>query len=229
LDGRLLGQRLAFSPNFRGGVFVAAGDLNGDGRDDVVAGAGPGGTPHVRAINVANMGLFSNFFAFSPNFSGGVRVTTGDLTGDGLEDIIVGAGPGALPVVRAFLPSGEILGETLAFSARFRGGVFVGAGDIDADGLAEVAVGTGGGSRPLVRLFRSNGAFLGQTLVFNGTFPGGVRVAVSDLAEDGASELIVGAGPGGGPLVQVIDPLTGDFLLSRFAFGRNFRGGVFVG
>src|SRR4029077_6889449 len=33
--GALERQFLAFNPNFTGGVFVAAGDVNGDGSDDI--------------------------------------------------------------------------------------------------------------------------------------------------------------------------------------------------
>jgi hypothetical protein len=38
----------SFTPAFTGGVRVAAGDVNGDGRLDVVTGAGPGATAHVK-------------------------------------------------------------------------------------------------------------------------------------------------------------------------------------
>src|SRR5204862_1593 len=49
----LLASFYAYNPAFRGGARVAALDVIGDGRAEVVTGAGPGGGPHVRALRAA--------------------------------------------------------------------------------------------------------------------------------------------------------------------------------
>ena len=81
-------------PAFTGGVFVAAGDVNGDGCADIVTGAGAGGGPHVRVFDGRTGTETHGFFAFAPAFTGGVRVAAGDVNGDGHAEIIIGAGPG---------------------------------------------------------------------------------------------------------------------------------------
>ena len=64
----------AYGPSFTGGVRVAAGDVNGDGFADIVTGAGPGGSPHVKVFSGATGAQLRSFLAFDPSFTGGVFV-----------------------------------------------------------------------------------------------------------------------------------------------------------
>jgi hypothetical protein len=94
----------AYDSSFTGGVSVAVGDVNGDGVDDIATGAGASGGPHVRAFTMATDGLseLASFFAFDPIVTGGVTVAVGDVDGDGVGDIVVGAGASGGSHVRAF-------------------------------------------------------------------------------------------------------------------------------
>ncbi len=57
----------------------------------LVVGADAGGAPHVKVFN-PNGSLRFSFFAYPASFTGGVRVATGDVTGDGVDDIITAPG-----------------------------------------------------------------------------------------------------------------------------------------
>jgi len=82
----------------RRGVNVSCGDIDGDGRAEIIAGAGPGALmgPHIRAFGVEGTDTTAipgvSFFAYG-ELGYGVRVGCGDLDGDGICEIISGEGP----------------------------------------------------------------------------------------------------------------------------------------
>jgi hypothetical protein len=92
----------AYNPAFTGGVRVAAGDLSGQGYDDIICGAGPGGGPNVTVFDGKSGAAVDSFFAYNPAFSPGIFVASGDIGGNGHADIITGAGPGGGPNVTVF-------------------------------------------------------------------------------------------------------------------------------
>lgn len=152
-----LGNFMAFSPTFTGGVFLALADLNGDLIEDFILGAGPGGGPHVRALDGATGSVLFDQMVFSTQFQGGVCVAGGDASGDGLADILLGAGTGGGPHVRIFDPgSGTLIREFFAFAPDFRGGVSLVVGNSFQDEPAFLAVGAGLGGGPHVVGFHLN-------------------------------------------------------------------------
>jgi uncharacterized protein GlcG (DUF336 family) len=210
-----LGSFFAYNPAFTGGVYVAAGDVNGDGRADVITGAGAGGGPHVRVFDAATGTVIREFFAFAPNFTGGVRVAAGDVNGDTHADIIVAAGTSGGPHVRVFdgvtgaqLPGA--IGSFFAYNPGFTGGVFVAAGDLNGDSRADIITGAGEGGGPHVRAFDAvTGANIYNSFAYEVQFTGGVRVAAANLDMDPQAEIVTAPGDKGSSRIRVFDSATG--------------------
>ena len=224
----LLADFFAYAPTFTGGVTVAAADFTGDGKADVVTGAGPGGGPEVKVIEAARLNqvnaqgeiedtaLLADFFAYAPNFAGGVFVAAGDVNGDGVPDLITGAGAGGGSEVKVI--DGTKLGEVVA-------GGQPQAGPSQAGEIMDAAL-------------------LGDFLAYAPGFTGGVRVDAVDVNGDGKADVVTGAGPGGGAEVKVVDatklsavvpqgqPQAGEIenaaLLDDFLAQPNDPNGVFV-
>src|SRR5205823_4526995 len=81
--GGLIKTFFAFDPGFRGGVHVAAGDTNGDGKADIIAGAGNTGAPQVVVFDGVNGTVLRSFFAYEDSFRGGVQAAVGVVNGGG--------------------------------------------------------------------------------------------------------------------------------------------------
>ena len=219
-NGKPTTRFLAFAAGFTGGVRVATADFDGDGTDDIVVAAGPGGGPHVRVVSGATGAELASFFAFDPSFRGGVFVAAADLTGGGTPSIVVAAGAGGGPHVKVVALNGVASQSFFAFDAGFTGGVTVAAADLDGDGRAEVVVAAGAGGGPHVKAFTVASGVPAVTqsyFAFDAGFTGGVSVAAGTFGVAAAQ------GVGGTGEVRLLN--GGTFP----AYAAGFTGGVRLG
>lgn len=226
---------------FTGGIFVAIGDLGNDGILDIVTGAGNSGGPHVKIFNAITGSETSSFMAYDINFRGGVSVAVGDIDGSGFAAIVTGAGPGGGPHVKVFNGTDHsLIKQFMAYASTFTGGVYVAVGDYLSDGKYEIITGAGVGGGPHIKIWDYETLNLdGQTMAFtdftkpNGEvidviFTGGVRVALADANGDNVLDILAGAGPTGGPRVEVFVGFRLELLMDFFTGDKNDGRGVFV-
>lgn len=80
---------MAYDKNFRGGVNVAVGDVDGDGQNEIITGEGKGGNSQVKIWNSSGQ-LKSSFMAYDKNYKDGVFVAASDINNDGQAEILTG-------------------------------------------------------------------------------------------------------------------------------------------
>lgn len=144
----------AYAPTVVGGVTVAAGDTDGDGRAEVITAPAAGFASHVRTWRIAGGAATEagGFFAFDPSFTGGVSLATADVNGDGRAEVLTAAGAGGGPLVRTFTPAGTSVRDRMVFDADYRGGLRLAAGDFNGDFVPDVLAGPATVAEPVVRL-----------------------------------------------------------------------------
>jgi hypothetical protein len=212
----------AFEPGFTGGIFLAAADVDGDGRAELAVSPDVGGGGRVQLFSVQpdnSVTLVDNFFGIEDTaFRGGCRVAFGDVDGDARADLIVGAGFLGGPRTAIFTGRGllnnaavppKLVGDFFAFpgidATRLRNGVFVTAGDVTGDGRAELIFGGGPGGGPRVFVLDGAKVAAGQIdaaqagavanffVANDDSSRGGVRLTVKDVDGDGLADLIAAA------------------------------------
>ena len=212
------------------GFESADGGAGGVGVPRIYAvGADFGGGPRVRVYNANTGEVIFDQFVYEESFTGGVRVATGDVNGDGVPDLIVGAGIGGGPHIQVFDGTNfQLIANFFAYEESFRGGVYLATADVNGDGNMDIVVGSGDGGGPVVRVFDGVGNVLANFFAFDESFRGGVRVSASDMTGDGIPEIITAAGTGGSPLVRVFDLKTGEMLFQYFSGDPDSRNGLYI-
>ncbi len=243
--GQLIQSFFAFDPGFTGGIFVAAADVDNDGRADVIITPDVGGGTHVRIFGAGDPNrLMASFFGIdAPGFAGGSRAAAGDINGDGYADLVVtaGLGGGSHTVIwnGRSLGTGvptRLTGDFYAIDPSFvadKNGVFVALSDLDGDGFQDLVIGAGNRVRVLSgqSINTRGGAAAAANpnndfFVGDGSVKSSVRLAGGDFDGNGRGEVLIGSADGQAGMVY---RLTENGLMSLGISASPLKNGIYVG
>lgn len=221
-------ERIIVQRNPAGTPSIATADITGDGMKEIIVTYTQGTN---KVYLYTHQGFDLGEFVGSPEAVDGLRVDAADVTGDGVAEIITSASHITENAdVWVMLQDGNLYTAFQAFlpsdSYNESQGSDISTADVDGDGIAEIvavpAVGSG-----VARLYTYFGSFMNEMRPFGDAYQGVINIASGDLEGDGVDEILVSAGPGGGPHVKMIDKL-GNLKKEWFVFDPSFKGGVRV-
>ena len=232
----------AFGGEVSGPISIAAGNLTGDSRAEIVAAAPTYSGPEVKVFDPTTGAADSTLYPYGGEGVSSVAVALGDVNGDGKRDIVVSADTPSGTEVRAVDLNGTELADFYVLDPAVIPGASIAAGDLDGDGKAEIVLGGGPTTGPWppdangpdqdVAVYEPDGTEVHRFDAYPGLFQGGVRVGLADVLGDSRPEMITAPGPGTAPEIEVwsqgwVQDLDHGTRLGHFlAFGASFRGGV---
>jgi hypothetical protein len=193
--GGTLNPMITYTSPRAGRDDIAIGDINGDGRNDVVKMNGQGLNPNLSVYTQNTDGTLANAVSYQLGFnclSQGLGI--GDLTGDGLADVVISYG-GNRPEsnIAVFAQAGDgTLQSPVSYSA-YDIPSPVEIVDVNSDGLADVLVINSGWNTLSVYLQQSDGAlhtYSRYTIPYASYYqPQGL--AVGDINHDGLPDVAI--------------------------------------
>jgi hypothetical protein len=192
-----------------GFVVSGAGDVNGDGIDDLLLGAS------YADAGGADRGQAYLIFGRSP------------------VAMAVGPDKGGLPLVKVYGPTGALVAQLLPYPGTFTGGVRVAVGNVIGDDQLDVVMAPGAGLGTLIQVFDGGTrqlvkiAGLFGFLAYAPNYLKGAGIAVGDIDSDGIGEIVVSPDKGPNRRVKIFNG-NGSFVSSFFPYGAAFKGGVRV-
>lgn len=230
----LLAKASVYSNSFKNGINIAIGDINLDGKDEIIVAPKENYTPRVKvyAYRGGKLKMLAQKIVFHKSRKQGVVVKTADLNGDNKQEIIAYPRTGTSVYVGQYangkisrLTARDVFGDYT-----YDGELEIEAGDTNLDGKDELVVSSKTAASPKIEIYKflANSLDLFDTFyAYSKTFQGGVNIQVKEVDADGRDELIT-APVSGKQKVKVFDVENKKEHLhsSFYPFGKSFKGGI---
>jgi hypothetical protein len=225
LSGELEYQFYAFDKNRRGGVLAALGDIDGDGRNEIIAVEAGKTKPLARVLDRNGNVLKDNLSIFDKHYKNGISLAVSDVNCDGKDEIIGGAPQGVGDAVKIIDGNGAIVSSFAPFDSKFYGGINVAAGDLNNDCWAEIVISKRAQGDSVIGIYNYVGKLLSPEFHSYDKHKYGVNISTGDRDKDKSFEILTITDGGRSAEIKILDD---DFNLkmSFYPFGKSFVKGL---
>ena len=183
--------------------------------------------PIIRIFDAQTKQQIKKFRAYRKSHKSGINIATGDVTGNGRNEIITAPKHGIPSRIKVFSQNGKLKKSFLAYPKSFLGGVDIATGDTDDDGKNEIIVAPGAGRKSIIKIFNYENPKKNIRRII--TFPlfyNGISVASGDINDDGKDEIIAGTGPGTRSQFKVFKPNSKIINRQIYPFKKKYQKGI---
>lgn len=234
--GNKVGSFFPYEKTQKNGINVAVGDLDNDGKAEIVIGRMYGTDCKIEIYQKKGSVFekYGKFLPFKHDFKYGVSLAIGDTNGDGTNEIIAASGLRGSAKIRMYSMDSKLLRKFSAFGDDRYGGISLATGDLNNNGRDEIvlAEATHGKRENLgvVRTFEySSGKFnMNQEFTpYGKKYRGGIRVAVGDINGDGAQDIVTSVfNSDSPPLIKAFTKYGKSLEKDMNGYSYNYRGGI---
>ena len=215
----------AYPSTFTGGVQLAVTQFAPSSQAatapyNIVTAPGPG-TPGLVEVWTETGTLVTSFYPFGSSYTGGINVAVGDVTGDGIPDIVVGQQSGGTKVavfdgssLDTASPNVTLVGSFAAYAASYTGGVSVAVASMNGSPYGDIFTVPYSAGPAKVHIFSGQAFMAGaiddveQYYALPSSYTLGATIAVGDVNGDGQPDIVVAAGINGNSEVVVTDGVS---------------------
>lgn len=197
--GNVVHEFRAFAQDGGSGNALTTGDIDADGVDEIIVGAGRGSSPRVRIFRKDGT-LVNEFVAGVTTDRRGVRVGVIDYDKNGRSEIVTAPLTGESQFITIYRPDGR---EFLRFSPGQREypfGLIFASGEVN--GQQRIIVSEQRGAGQHIEAWAPGGAYVNEWFV-DAVASQRPTLALGDLSADGVTDILVGSAPGVSPSVIV--------------------------
>lgn len=238
-NGTALTSFSPFGSTFNKGISITAGDVNGDSKDEIIVAPLTKGTPKIKVFRYSNgkFTLLKEARVYGNEVPGGINLSSGDVNGDGVTEIIVSPyqeKDKTDRVVKIYAyRDGKLvkLASKQIYSDNRYQGIKTITADMDGDGKEEIITTPSLNYGDDISVYSySNGklTYVDDVWAYSDDFDGLTSIASGDINNDGKDEIVLSVRTEGQPYIFIYK-LNDEKLKEHDrirVYDKDFTGGV---